>query len=111
MQENTRHFRRTMVIIAAYHACATMAALLALFFMTSGGGESHADSAAVDFIAGILQVLAVPLAWPVEHAMSLKQFEAPFIIIMAVRLSNSLVTGALAAWIWIFVQQRRISSP
>ena len=110
MQEKSGKFRRTMLIIAAYHAAATAVAVLALFFMTSGGGESHADSPAIDMIAGILQGLAIPMAWLVEHSLHLKQIEPPFIILIALRLTNSLIAGALAAWVWLFIQQRRAAT-
>lgn len=106
MEEKSGCFRRPMLVIAGVDILVTGVALGALAIMTSGGGEGHPDSPAINLVANILQALGLPLAWVVERGLYSKQIEAPFAILIALRLVNALVVGAIGAWILLFSRRR-----
>ena len=89
-----------VLAFTALHILATASAFAALVFLTRGGGEGYPASPAIDAAAGVLQSTAFPLAW------AFASVSLPGVLMLLLRLLNSLLVGALTAWMWVKTTQR-----
>ncbi len=87
--------------LSLLHAFASGCVLLLLFSLTRGGGDSYPDSPAIEACGLALQALALPLAWALEKVWVPDARSLPlYLLFISVRLANSFLVGAFAAWVW-----------
>lgn len=108
VEDRPERLCRIALLVAALHALATIIAFYAFAVMTSGGGEGYPDSPVISRMDGVLQGLAMPAAWLVERLLDpSRHYPPPFWIMVALRLTNSLLVGALVAWAWASIRRRQ----
>lgn len=96
----TRVFSRLFLSASILHAFASVVAFAVLLDLTRGGGEGFRDSAAIEATAAVLKTLALPASWPVERFLDPGRDHPPaFGVLVALRLMNSVVVGAIVAGI------------
>lgn len=95
-----RVFSRLFLSASILHAFASVVAFAVLLDLTSRGADTYRESASIEAAAAVLKTFALPASWPVERLLDPgRDHPPPFGVLVALRLMNSAVVGAIVAGI------------